>query len=276
MTARSSGLTPRNFYVLSYAQYLHADSALWRITVAYMYSCGKIGAKTADEVLVRVPLRLHGVGPTERNAGERSSKGDLSGIIKDLNATCHEYERENVRRSICRVESHRLRFQPVVYRPLMQIAARTFVQKKEYGLALSYCSSAEDWPGLGRVVDRILQEYIYTGSAHGVLSCSCLTCFRSRTIHQIRPRYRSVPPGPPRECWSSWRFHPSIDICCAICRVSSAAVESGPTRCRLGPGDNISRGDCAQVLVGGFAMRRCSASAIWQVLTQCAAHAARN
>lgn len=48
--------------------------------------------------------------------------------------------------------------------PLVQVAARTFVQKKEYGLALSYCSSAEDWPGLGRVVDRILQEYIHTGS----------------------------------------------------------------------------------------------------------------
>ncbi|KAF8552731.1 hypothetical protein OG21DRAFT_1477631 [Imleria badia] len=143
-----SGLTPRNFYVLSYAQYLHADSALWRITVAYMYSCGKIGAKTADEVLVRVPLRLHGAGSTdatESNVDERSGKGDLSGIIKDLNATCHEYERENARRTICK------------------IAARTFVQKKEYGLALSYCSSAEDWPGLGRVVDRILQEYIQTG-----------------------------------------------------------------------------------------------------------------
>lgn len=106
--ASSSGLTPRNFYVLSYAQYLHADSALWRITVAYMYSCGKIGAKTADEVLMRVPLRLHGVGSTnamESNADERSRKGDLSGIMKDLNATCHEYERENARRSICRVGS---------------------------------------------------------------------------------------------------------------------------------------------------------------------------
>ncbi|KAG9309470.1 Nup85 nucleoporin-domain-containing protein [Chiua virens] len=143
-----SGLTPRNFYVLLYAQYLHADSALWRIIVAYMFSCGKIGAKTADEVLVRVPLRLHGAGSTnatESNGGEGSNKGDLSGIIKDLNATCHEYERENARRTICR------------------IAARTFVQKKEYGLALSYCSSAEDWPGLGRVVDRILQEYIHAG-----------------------------------------------------------------------------------------------------------------
>ncbi|KAH0836428.1 Nup85 nucleoporin-domain-containing protein [Lanmaoa asiatica] len=161
-----SGLTPRNFYILSYAQYLHADSSLWRITVAYMFSCGRIGAKTADEVLVRVPLRLNGVGCTnamESNADENSSKGDLSGIIKDLNATCHEYERENARRSICKVGSHTwLCFQAITY-PLVQIAARTFVQKKEYGLALSYSSSAEDWPGLGRVVDRILLEYIHTG-----------------------------------------------------------------------------------------------------------------
>jgi len=116
----SSGLTPRDFYVLSYAQYLHADSALWRITVAYMYSCGEIGAKTADEVLMRVPLRLHGVGSTdatESNADERSRKGDLSGIIKDLNATCHEYERENARRSICRVGLHWLCFEPITYPP---------------------------------------------------------------------------------------------------------------------------------------------------------------
>lgn len=119
---RSSGLTFRNFYVLSYAQYLHADAALWRITVAYMYSCGKIGAKTADEVLVRVPLRLRGVGSTnatESNADENTSKGDLSGIIKDLNATCHEYERENARRSICRVGSYLLHLQLIIHLPLL-------------------------------------------------------------------------------------------------------------------------------------------------------------
>ncbi|KAF8842387.1 hypothetical protein BDN67DRAFT_899400 [Paxillus ammoniavirescens] len=141
-----SGLTVRDYYVLTYAQYLHADPALWRITVAYMFSCGKIGARTADEVLVRVPLRLHSPGSTttlESNASAGSNKGDLAGVIKDLNATCHEYQRESVRRTVCR------------------IAAQNFVQRKEYGLALSYCSSAEDWAGLGRVVDRILQEYIH-------------------------------------------------------------------------------------------------------------------
>ncbi|KAF9244099.1 Nup85 nucleoporin-domain-containing protein [Melanogaster broomeanus] len=143
-----SGLTIRDFYVLSYGQYLHADPALWRITVAYMFSCGKIGAKTADEVLERVPLRLHGPASTttpKTNADGDFNKGDIAGIIKDLNATCHEYEREIVRRTVCRV------------------ASQTFVQKKEYGLALSYCSSAEDWAGVGRVVDRILQEYIHAG-----------------------------------------------------------------------------------------------------------------
>jgi hypothetical protein len=50
-----------------------------------------------------------------------------------------------------------------VHHVLTQIAAQTFVQEKEYGLALSYSSSAEDWPGLGRVVDRVLEEYITAG-----------------------------------------------------------------------------------------------------------------
>jgi nuclear pore complex protein Nup85 len=77
--------------------------------VAYMFSCGKIGARTADEVLVRVPLRLYSPGSTttlESNAGAGSDTGDLAGVIKDLNATCHEYQREGVRRTVCRVESH--------------------------------------------------------------------------------------------------------------------------------------------------------------------------
>lgn len=45
----------------------------------------------------------------------------------------------------------------------IQIAAQTLVQKKDYGLAVSYCISAEDWVGLGPVVDRVLDEYIING-----------------------------------------------------------------------------------------------------------------
>lgn len=143
-----SELTVRDFYVLSYAQHLHSDSAMWRITVTYMYTCGKIGASTADEILLGVPLRLQGKpsSTTEGGDGEIvSDRGDLSAIVKEVNATCHEYQREAVRRTVCR------------------IAAQSFVQQKEYGLAISYCSSAEDWPGLGRVVDRVLQEYVHAG-----------------------------------------------------------------------------------------------------------------
>jgi nuclear pore complex protein Nup85 len=44
-----------------------------------------------------------------------------------------------------------------------QIAAQALVREKDYGLAVSYCSSAEDWQGLGRVVDRVLDEYINSG-----------------------------------------------------------------------------------------------------------------
>jgi nuclear pore complex protein Nup85 len=37
------------------------------------------------------------------------------------------------------------------------------VEDKDFSLAVSYCASAEDWSGLGRVVDRVLEEYINNG-----------------------------------------------------------------------------------------------------------------
>ena len=46
---------------------------------------------------------------------------------------------------------------------LSQIAAQTLVSEKDYGLAVSYCTSAEDWRGLARIVDRVLEEYIAEG-----------------------------------------------------------------------------------------------------------------
>lgn len=39
------------------------------------------------------------------------------------------------------------------------------MNEKQYGLAISYYASAEDWPGLGRVVDRVLDEYVTQGPA---------------------------------------------------------------------------------------------------------------
>jgi nuclear pore complex protein Nup85 len=37
------------------------------------------------------------------------------------------------------------------------------VHDKDYGLAVSYCTSAEDWSGVGRIVDQVLKEYVTGG-----------------------------------------------------------------------------------------------------------------
>lgn len=92
----SSGVSLRDHYILTYAEYLHSDPALWRITVDYMYSCGDVGKQQADEVLLRVPLRLHEKTETVRTGG-------VVGVLKDVNQTCLQHERESVRRTICRV-----------------------------------------------------------------------------------------------------------------------------------------------------------------------------
>ncbi|KAI5895131.1 uncharacterized protein SCHCODRAFT_02618667 [Schizophyllum commune H4-8] len=141
----STGLSTRDSYILAYAEYLHADPTLWRQCVAYMYSCSEQGKLRADEVLMHVPLRLGKRAPEDASVEEDIRHGDLVGALKEISQTCFENQREDVRRTVCR------------------IAAQTLVHEKEYGLAISYCKSAEDWAGLGRVIDRILNEYI----AHG-------------------------------------------------------------------------------------------------------------
>ncbi|KAJ7043585.1 Nup85 nucleoporin-domain-containing protein [Mycena alexandri] len=137
----------RDQYILAYAEYLHSDPALWRITVDYMYSCGDVGQERGDEVLIRVPLRLNDKNSASHDSGDggKIRAGNVVGVLKDVNQTCFDYRREAARRTVCR------------------IAAQTLVHEKDYGLAVSYCSSAEDWQGLGRVVDRVLDEYITSG-----------------------------------------------------------------------------------------------------------------
>ncbi|KAJ7793463.1 nucleoporin Nup85-like protein [Mycena olivaceomarginata] len=125
----------RDQFVLAYAEYLYSDPALWRITVDYMYSCGDVGKERADEVLIRVTLRLNDKSSASHGGDEEKIRaGNVVGVLKD-----------SARRTVCR------------------IAAQTLVREKDYGLAVSYCSSAEDWQGLGHVVDRVLDEYITSG-----------------------------------------------------------------------------------------------------------------
>ncbi|KAF5369464.1 hypothetical protein D9758_002731 [Tetrapyrgos nigripes] len=136
-----SELSKRDEYVLSYAEYLHSDPTQWKITIAYMYSCGDIGRERADEILVRVPLKLH---PSETSGTPEEA---IAQAVKEISEVCFNHQREAVRRTVCR------------------IAAQSCVRQKEYGLAVSYCISAEDWVSLGRVIDSILEEYIKNGAA---------------------------------------------------------------------------------------------------------------
>lgn len=144
----SSELTLREHYMLAYCEYLRSDPALWRITVDYLCTCGPIGYETADAVLLRVPLRLQPSPDSAEDAEEqaRLRAGVLAGVLKEVSASCYEHKREAVRRAVCRV------------------AAQTFMREHEYGLAISYCVSAEDWTGLGRIVDRMLEVYILQGT----------------------------------------------------------------------------------------------------------------
>jgi len=115
-------MTLRQYHVLQYAEYLHSDPALWRITVDYMCACGEIGTRRADEVLLRVPLGFgtyfQPAGPdpsgkkstanddramdTEDEAS-RIRAGDIVGVLKEVNQCCFEHGREGVRRMVCRV-----------------------------------------------------------------------------------------------------------------------------------------------------------------------------
>lgn len=104
-TLFSSGLTLRQQYILPYAEHLHSDPGLWRLTVDYMCSCGDIGKEMADQVLMRVPLQLQSSskGGAPDDEASRIRAGDLVGVLKEVNESCHHHRREASRRAICKV-----------------------------------------------------------------------------------------------------------------------------------------------------------------------------
>ncbi|KAG5352127.1 hypothetical protein C0989_003595 [Termitomyces sp. Mn162] len=151
--------------------------------VDYMYSCGDVGKLQADEVLLRVPLRLGENGPHRE-----TQSGDIAIILKDVSQTCLTYRRELVRRTVCKVGRTRVLCKLVAHRNI--IAAQTMVSRKEYGLATAYSISAEDWPGLGRVVERVLEEYITNGASIFMNYASGI----APSVHELRnrPTNRSI------------------------------------------------------------------------------------
>jgi nuclear pore complex protein Nup85 len=62
-----------------------------------MYSCGDIGRERADEILVRVPLKLH---PSETPSTPEEA---IAQAVKEISEVCFNYQREAVRRTVCRV-----------------------------------------------------------------------------------------------------------------------------------------------------------------------------
>ena len=175
--ASSSDTSVRDQYILSYADYLHSDPALWRITVAYMCSCGPIGKERADQVLLRVPINFKPSTGVSSDVNATAQSGEVPTALRAVIKTCHEYRRESVRRMVCTVfvffpwNLYNVFFSGQV----TQIAARNSLQRREYGLAVSYATSAENWTWLGRIVDAVLTEYIQHGSYLSLALLSVLT-----------------------------------------------------------------------------------------------------
>ena len=164
--ANRSDISVRDQYILSYADHLHSDPAVWRITVAYMCSCGTIGRERADQVLLRVPICFKTSSGNTGDVNAAAHSGEVPAALRAVVETCHEYGRESVRRMVCTVFVLPTTSIFIHYfsSRVAQIAARNFLHYQEYGLAVSYATSAENWTWLGRIVDGVLGQYIKHGS----------------------------------------------------------------------------------------------------------------
>ena len=113
--ASRSDTSVRDQYILSYADYLHSDPALWRITVAYMCSCGSIGRERADQVLLRVPISFKTSPGDSGDVNTAARSGEVPTVLKAVVETCHEYGRESVRRMVCTVSVPPATFIPCLF-----------------------------------------------------------------------------------------------------------------------------------------------------------------
>ncbi|EPQ56724.1 hypothetical protein GLOTRDRAFT_75564 [Gloeophyllum trabeum ATCC 11539] len=172
--SEDSELSVAEYYILSYAEYLRSDPTLWRWTVSYLCSCGNIGKRLADEVLIRVPL-WHGLGDDSSDTTTSTSKNltrpeRIEMRLNELMQVCKDYER---------VAAMRL---------IYKIGADELAKLKAYVLALECYAQAEDWPGLGRCVDMVLEEYLSGGPEEFV----CLV----KNIAPSLKRLTNIPEAP--------------------------------------------------------------------------------
>ena len=124
------------------------------------------------------------------------------------------------------------------------------MEDKEFGLAVSYCASAEDWPGLGRVVDRVLEEYITNGLSICLHTSPGWSVFRPCAVRALRGGRRSIVASSSHATRVPRCLHPSIDVCCPLRRIP--ATTDGPRAPRSGSGfgGNVPWRYSSKIMVG--------------------------
>jgi len=114
-----------------------------------MYSCGEVGQSRADEVLLRVPLKLQEQN-SDLKVDSQIRAGEIVGVLKDVNRTCFEYKRESVRRTVCRVWSLCPDCNPADF-PLLDCRPNAgFRQRLWLGCLLLYIRGGLAWTGSHR------------------------------------------------------------------------------------------------------------------------------
>ena len=127
---------------------------------------------------------------------------------------------------------------------------------------MAYSISAEDWPGLGHIIDHVLDEYISNGASFPLIeipplmnsprSLHILTaCFDNSSFHTGTSQPAS---GPRCIC-------PSADVCSSLCTIPPAVCARRVPRCLLGCLVDVPRRPRTKIVVGAPALGFCTPSA---------------
>ncbi|KZS94585.1 hypothetical protein SISNIDRAFT_426911 [Sistotremastrum niveocremeum HHB9708] len=148
-----TGVSLRDQCVFEYAESILSDPGQWMIAVAYMQSCGPVGLRMADEILLRTPLDFDAVG-VNKDPQTVDSRGD--------DVTMDNSDQPTV------ISSHVLRLaqehnREWVIATVTRIAARQLADRGRLGEALSYSLTSGDRQGIDRVVNQVMENYLETG-----------------------------------------------------------------------------------------------------------------
>jgi nuclear pore complex protein Nup85 len=121
----SYSITLREWFILAYADFLHADPGLWRVTIDYLSYCGDQGYGRMREIVLHVPIivDLTASGPKPKKGKDKEAvleeASDEAAMVAataevprpepakfdDVLRACRDYGLDEEARSICRVRS---------------------------------------------------------------------------------------------------------------------------------------------------------------------------